>query len=451
MKKSIILFSLLVVIFGACFIASPTAEDSEQQSILVEQKSPEFFLELSKTKVVIIKFSAAWCGPCRQMIPIFESVSRELSPDFYHFESINVDENSKLSDFFTVMGIPTVIILKDGQEKDRIVGLVLSEELKQRIIEKEDQLQHEKLVIIGSGPAGLTAAIYAAQAELHPVVITGATLGGQLSKTALVANWPGHTAISGQELMDSLVKHAQHAGATLMHDEISEVDFSKTPFILKTKSNKTISADSVIIAVGTTPKTLQITGEPIYWGRGISTCTICDGMFYKNKKVVVIGGGNTALEDALYMTNFADHITIIHRGNQLSGMNYLQEQVKKHPKITIKYNTVATEFQGDGKVITGILAQNTETKEMKTIDCDGVFIAIGLSPNTALFQDKLELNDGGYIKTHDQVHTSVKGVLVAGDVQHSIAYRQAIVSAGFGCVAALEAAKLLQNTNEFCV
>jgi thioredoxin reductase (NADPH) len=302
----------------------------------------------------------------------------------------------------------------------------------------------EDVVIIGSGPAGLTAAIYMAQAGLKPVVIAGNNQGGQLVKTSSITNWPGIEKMAGSDLMNLLETHAQNAGARILADEVLTVNFGEKPFVLETAEGKTITARAVIIATGSTPKMLNIPGEEKYWGNGISNCAICDGALYKKKKVAVIGGGNTAFEQVEHLKNFTDDITIIVRAGELAGFAVNRDKVLKNPKIKIQYNTGATEFFGDEDGITHLMLENKKTKQKHKEKFDGVFLAIGSRPNTAIFKDQLELTPSGYVKTYNDVKTSVTGVFVAGDVRE-VNYRQAIISAASGSVAALEAEKYLAH------
>ena len=301
-----------------------------------------------------------------------------------------------------------------------------------------------QLIIIGSGPAGLTAAIYAARANLKPVIIDGNTPGGQLINTSFVENWPGEKSILGPELMNIIREHAKHFGTQFIPEAITKVDFSKQPFTLWTNREKELKAHCVIIATGATPKRLGALGENDYWGKGVTTCAVCDGAFYPDKKVIVIGGGDTAMEDASFLKKFTNKITIVHILDKLTASHAMQQRVINDPDITIIYNSTVTEFHGNGNHVTGITITNQKTTEATKIDIDGVFIAIGLKPNTAPFRDHIECDEWGYIKVTDYVKTSVNGIFAAGDV-HDYRYRQAITAAGAGCMASLDAERYLKG------
>lgn len=298
------------------------------------------------------------------------------------------------------------------------------------------------LIIIGSGPAGLTAAIYAARANLKPILIEGYNPGGQLMSTSFVENWPGEKSILGPTLMMQMRDHAIHFGAEIITEAVSTVDFSKRPFIINTDLGNTFMAKAVIIATGANPKKLNCPGETTYWSKGVTTCAVCDGAFYPNKKVVVIGGGDTAMEDASFLKKFTKDITIVHILDKFTASYAMQQRVLTDPDITKIYESTVKEFHGNDKHLTGLTIYNTQTKVETKLDADGVFIAIGLSPNTAPFKNHLAMDHMGYIKVSDHVRTSVEGVFAAGDV-HDYKYRQAITSAGAGCMAALEAERFL--------
>ena len=300
------------------------------------------------------------------------------------------------------------------------------------------------LVIIGSGPAGLTASIYAGRANLEPIIIDGSKPGGQLMGTSYVENWPGDKSILGPELMTSMREHAAHFGATFIAGDITSVDFSKSPLALTTSNNEQIQAHSVIIASGASPKRLGVTGEDTYWGKGVTTCSVCDGAFYRDKRVVIVGGGDTAMEDASFMTRFTDDITIIQILDKLTASHAMQARVLNNPKIKILYETSVTEIRGNQEHVTEIVVTDIANKQKTTLPVDGIFIAIGLNPNTQPFKNQLELLHNGYIKVTDSTHTSVEGVFVAGDVA-DFRYRQAITSAGTGCMAALDAERYLAS------
>lgn len=304
--------------------------------------------------------------------------------------------------------------------------------------------QHERLIIIGSGPAALTAAIYAGRAQLKPLIFEGDTPGGQLMSTTVVENWPGYTSIMGPELMMNIRKQAQHFGTRFLLRTIESVDFSQRPFKLTDSKNNTYTADAVIISTGANPKRLDCPGEQKYWARGVSTCAVCDGALYKDKKVVIIGGGDTAMEDASFMTNFTDDVTIIHILDKLTASAPMQQRVIKNPKVKIIYSAQVTEFIGDNGQLTSISFTYKDSGKSETIPADAAFLAVGLEPNTRIFKGSLELTPYGHIVQKYNTHTSIAGIFAAGDVVDST-YRQAITSAGSGCMAALDAERYLSS------
>ncbi|MCA9769790.1 thioredoxin-disulfide reductase [Candidatus Dependentiae bacterium] len=302
----------------------------------------------------------------------------------------------------------------------------------------------EKLVIIGSGPAGLTASVYAARANLNPVVIEGTAPGGQLMGTTAVENWPGEKSIMGPKLMMQMREHAQHFGTRFVAGNITKVDFTQKPFTLWTSKDKELKAESVIIATGAEPKRLGCLGENEYWGKGVTTCAVCDGAFYPDKEVVIVGGGDTAMEDASFMTKFTNKITIIHILDKLTASHAMQERVINNPNIKIIYNSIVSEIHGNGSKANKIIITNQNTGEKTEKIVDAVFIAIGLRPNTQVFKGQIQLNDYGYLLVKNHTHTSIEGVFAAGDV-HDDRYRQAITSAGAGCMAALDVERYLNR------
>lgn len=302
----------------------------------------------------------------------------------------------------------------------------------------------KKLAIIGSGPAGLTAAIYAARAGLEPVVIDGDNPGGQLMGTTAVENWPGEKSIMGPQLMMNMRAHAEHFGAAFMFEEIVDVDIDHRPFTLTTNKKSIIKADALIIATGATPKRLGCEGEQEYWGKGVSTCAVCDGAFYKNRPVVIIGGGDTAMEDASFMTNFTDDITIIHILDHLTASKAMQDRVLNNKKIKIIYESTVVKIVGDTHRVAQIEIMHNTSKKVTVIPTDAVFVAVGLTPNSNIFKNKLALTPYGYIIVTDHTKTSSDGIFAAGDVADAH-YRQAITSAGTGCMAALDAEKYLKK------
>ncbi len=308
---------------------------------------------------------------------------------------------------------------------------------------------HHKLIIIGSGPAGYTAAIYAARANLNPVVITGIEQGGQLMTTTEVENWPGDPDdMQGPDLMARMLKHAEKFDTQMVYDYINEVDLKQKPFILKGDS-ATYSCDALIIATGASAKYLGLESEEAFKGKGVSACATCDGFFYRDKEVAVIGGGNTAVEEALYLSNIASKVYLVHRRDELRSEKILIDRIKEKAKngnIEFVWNNNLDEVLGDNMGVTGINVKDKNTGELRKIDVHGVFIAIGHSPNTKIFEGQLEMNHG-YLKVQtgqsgNATQTSVEGVYAAGDVSDHI-YRQAITSAGTGCMAALDAERFL--------
>lgn len=306
---------------------------------------------------------------------------------------------------------------------------------------------HHKIIIIGSGPAGYTAAIYAARASFSPLLITGMQPGGQLSITTDVENFPGFAeTIQGPWLMEQMHKQAEHVGTEILQDYVTKVDFSKRPFIVSTDS-QSFTADSVIIATGAQAKWLGLESEMKFQGFGVSGCATCDGFFFRNKKVMVVGGGNTAVEEALHLTHHASEVWLVHRRDQLRAEKITQEKLFKHPKIKILWNRVIDEILGDEnpKNVTGVRLKNLENNQSEEYSMDGVFIAIGHKPNTDIFIDQLKLDNENYIITKPgSTQTNIEGVFACGDVQDKI-FRQAVTAAGTGCMAALEAGKFLEK------
>jgi thioredoxin reductase (NADPH) len=307
---------------------------------------------------------------------------------------------------------------------------------------------HTKLVIIGSGPAGCSAAIYAARANLQPILLNGMQPGGQLTITTDVENYPGFAdVIQGPWLMEQMLKQAEHVGTRIINDHIKSVDFSKPPFKLIGESNNIYLADSIIICTGAQAKWLGLASEQKFQGFGVSGCATCDGFFYKNKEVMVIGGGNTAVEEALYLTNHASKVTLVHRRDFLRAERILQDRLFKNPKIEVLWNHALEEVLGSEEPLSvnGARLKNTINGEIKDIKLDGIFIAIGHSPNTKMFKGLIDMDEEGYIITKpDSTATNIKGIFAAGDVQDKI-FRQAITAAGTGCMAALEVEKLLSH------
>lgn len=297
---------------------------------------------------------------------------------------------------------------------------------------------HSKVVIIGSGPAGLTAALYAARANLEPLVIRGLQPGGLLATTSEVENYPGFPeAIGGFELMQRMEDQAARFGARYLDDIVARVDFSVRPFRLTTDGGEEVTADTVIISTGASPRKLGVPGEDKLANRGVSYCATCDGFFFRGKKVVVVGGGNSALDEGLFLTRYVTDLTIVHRRDQLRADSILQERAFANPKVHFVWNSIVSEILGDEKV-TGVRIKNLQTGEETVLEADGVFPYIGHVPNTGIFKGQIALDEAGYILTDGRTRTNVPGVFAAGDAVDHI-YRQAVTAAGDGCKAAMEA------------
>lgn len=302
-----------------------------------------------------------------------------------------------------------------------------------------------RLLIIGSGPAGYTAAVYASRAMLNPILIQGFQPGGQLTITTEVENWPGEKEIQGPDLMTNMEEHAKAVGTEIIFDHIESIDLSKRPFKAVGQSGDIYIAESVVLATGAQAKWLGLKSEEKFKGFGVSACATCDGFFYKEQEIVVIGGGNTAVEEALFLTKFASKVTLIHRRDHLRSEKILQDRLFKNNKIKTLWFHEVEEILGDENPlgVTGIKVKHTKTNEINHIDCKGVFVAIGHAPENALVKDQLETHMGGYVITKpNSTSTSIPGIFVAGDLTDYI-YRQAVTSAGMGCMAALEAEKFL--------
>lgn len=313
-------------------------------------------------------------------------------------------------------------------------------------------IAHHKLIILGSGPAGWTAAVYAARANLNPVMITGMTPGGQLSLTTDVDNWPGgKEGLQGPELMENMKHHAERFNTQVIFDEITFADLKQTPFTLK--GEKTYTCDALIIATGASAKYLGLDSEEAFKGKGVSACATCDGFFYRNQNVLVVGGGNTAVEETLYLSNLVANVTLVHRRDTLRAekilIDHLMQKKESTGKIHFAWNNVIEEIIGNEQGVTGVRTKNIQTGETTVHDVTGVFIAIGHKPNTDIFAGQLDMDNAGYLKVQsgsgqNSTATNIKGVFAAGDVSDPT-YRQAITAAGSGCMAALDADKYLDN------
>lgn len=313
--------------------------------------------------------------------------------------------------------------------------------------------RHSRLIILGSGPAGYSAAVYAARANLKPTLIAGLQLGGQLTTTTEVDNWPGDPeGLTGPVLMERMQAHAERFGTEIVYDHINEVDLKTRPFVLKGDMEE-YTCDALIIATGATAQYLGLESEAAFMGQGVSACATCDGFFYKNQNVMVVGGGNTAVEEALYLSNIAAHVTLVHRRDSLRSEKILQDHLfakEKEGKISIIWNHQVEEVLGDNTGVTSVRIKSTQDSSTQDVQVQGLFVAIGHKPNTDMFEGQLNLRDG-YIQVQsgtsgNATAASIEGVFAAGDVADSI-YRQAITSAGSGCMAALDAEKYLDNLN----
>ena len=313
------------------------------------------------------------------------------------------------------------------------------------------EIKHARVVILGSGPAGYSAAVYAARANLNPVLITGVEMGGQLTTTTDVDNWPGDVeGLQGPELMERMRRHAERFETEVIFDQIHRVDLSVRPFKLQGDSGS-YSCDAMIIATGASARYLGLPSEQAYMGKGVSACATCDGFFYRDEKVAVIGGGNTAVEEALYLSNIASEVILVHRRDKLRAEKMLQDRLfekERTGNVTILWDHVLEEVKGDDGGVTGIRISNVKSEEKTDLELKGVFIAIGHTPNTGIFAGQLEMNNGYIViksgLSGDATSTSLPGVFAAGDVSDQV-YRQAVTSAGFGCMAALDAEKFLDE------
>jgi thioredoxin reductase (NADPH) len=301
-----------------------------------------------------------------------------------------------------------------------------------------------KVIIIGTGPAGYTAALYTARANLKPLVFAGPEPGGQLTLTTLVENYPGFAeGIMGPELMDQMKRQCEHFGAEIIHDAVTRVNFKKSPFEIFVGDQK-YAAETVIISTGASAKWLGLESERQLRGHGVSSCATCDGAFFRNQELIVVGGGDVAMEDSTFLTKFASKVTIVHRRDTLRASKIMQERAFKNPKISFIWDSVVEEIHdASKKTVTGVTLRNVKTNERTPMRCDGVFIAIGHKPNTEIFKDQIDLDEQGYVKTKHRTMTNIEGVFAAGDVVDHY-YRQAVTAAGMGCMAAMDVEKYLE-------
>ncbi len=305
-------------------------------------------------------------------------------------------------------------------------------------------MEHTKLLILGSGPAGLTAGIYAGRSDLKPLIIEGKEPGGQLMGTTTVENWPGDIETTGPKLIERMRKQAEACGAEFESGAATDIDTSEHPFTVTTSKDKQFTADAIIIATGAKPKRLNCPGEEKYWGKGVTTCAVCDGAFYKDLPVVIVGGGDSAMEDAEFMLNFTDKITIVQIEEELTASPATKESVVDNDNIEIMYNSTVTEIHGDDDSVTGVTIQNQKTNETQQLDTKAVFIDIGFKPNTDMVAGKVELTEYGHIIVHNDTKTSQEGIFVAGDVADP-QYQQAVTASGMGCKAALDAERYIKR------
>jgi thioredoxin reductase (NADPH) len=306
-------------------------------------------------------------------------------------------------------------------------------------------MAQRSVIIVGSGPAGLTAALYSARANLKPLVIEGLEAGGQLMLTTLVENWPGHRdGIMGPDLMTEMRAQAERFGAEIIQGNVEAVDLSHRPFTVRT-TDQTYQARSIIVATGATARLLGLDSERALIGHGVSTCATCDGFFFRGKPIAVVGGGDSAMEEAIFLTKFASSVTVVHRRDTLRASKIMQDKAFANPKISFEWNSEVEDVRDAGQgAVTALILRNNKTDEQKVLEVEGVFVAIGHTPNTSLFKGQLEMDANGYIVTHSGTRTNIPGVFAAGDVQDHI-YRQAITAAGSGCMAAIDAEKYLEG------
>jgi len=305
-------------------------------------------------------------------------------------------------------------------------------------------MEHRKLIILGSGPAGLTSGVYAGRANIGPLLIEGKEPGGQLMGTNTVENWPGTQETTGPQLIQDMREHAKACGTEIVAGAATDIDVSEHPFQVTTTKDTTYTADAVIIATGAKPRRLECPGEEEYWGKGVTTCAVCDGAFFKDKPVVIVGGGDSAMEDAEFMLNFTNDITIVQIEDELTASEATKKNVVDNDNIDIIYNSTVTKIKGDGDDVTGVEITNQDTDETQELETNAVFIAIGFTPNTDMVKGDVELTDYGHIVIYDHAKTSQEGLFVAGDVADP-KYQQVVTASGMGCRAAMDAEKYIKR------
>lgn len=393
------------------------------------ENSPKHKTEDIYQKPVMIDFYAPWCAPCKALAPTIDSLREEYGEKIDIYQ-LNTEEDPELLRAANIKAFPTIVLYNNGEEVSRLVGLKPKSEYEQKITEiaeleynedlKESLLKIVDLAIIGGGPAGLTAAIYGARENLNTLVITGEQKGGNITKNALVENYPGFPdGISGEELMDRIFKQAENLGAEILEDKVVDVDFSRDIKKLFTADDKEINAEKIIIATGTSPNKLGLENEEKFWGRGISTCSTCDGPLYEDKKVAVIEGGNSALEEALHLSKFAKRVYIINKNNTLKGQNVLLEKIKDNPKITLINDSEVNKIIGDEDLEAIQIKNSSETNDGTELQIDGIFLAIGGRPNTEFLKGAIDLDEKGYITIDENNQTSIEGIFAAGDVTNT--------------------------------